>query len=167
MKRIISLLICTLFVASIAGCSNGSVKVSETVTSKETATETTVTTVETEETEPAVLYSNSKTGEDVFDTGFYGEQIEASGNLYFFKNGNASEWQVYILDEEFTDALRYLPQANAPDFTVPDKTTLNEEGNYITVNEGQWLYIYCSENAYTADNPIEGSLSWCIWAEDA
>ena len=51
-------------------------------------------------------------------------------------------WLVYILDEEFDDGLRYIPQ-------VYD-ATLEGDGQ-IDIKAGQHIYIYCSCNGFTGE----------------
>ena len=58
------------------------------------------------------------------------------------------EFAVYVLDEKFSDSMRYISQSNEP--------VLNGAGS-IDVKAGQYLYVYCSVNALTADAPLEGA----------
>ncbi len=55
-------------------------------------------------------------------------------------------WKVYVLEEKFEDANRYLSQAQTP--------VLIGDG-VIEIKEGNYIYIECSSNAFTADAPSE------------
>ena len=52
------------------------------------------------------------------------------------------EWSVYVLDEAFEDGYRYIAQ-----FTEP---VLIGDG-IISVDAGQYVYVYCSVNEFTAE----------------
>ena len=56
------------------------------------------------------------------------------------ENSDSVEWCVYILDQEFDDAFRYIKQAAEPAL-VGDGT--------IFIDEGQYVYVYCSANEFT------------------
>ena len=62
--------------------------------------------------------------------------------------GTEADWQIFVLDDKFADALRYLPQAYEP--------VLTESGT-INVVAGQYVYAYCTVNGFTSDAPVEGS----------
>ena len=47
---------------------------------------------------------------------------------------------VYLFDEEFSDGPRYILQAAEPLLT---------EGGSLTLEEGKFVYVYCSANAFT------------------
>ncbi len=57
------------------------------------------------------------------------------------RNGSV-EWNVYVMDEKFTDSFRYIPQAASPILTG---------SGTATVRPGQYVYVGCSENAFTKD----------------
>lgn len=65
-------------------------------------------------------------------------------------------WTYYVLEEEFEDALRYLPQANEE--TQPQEGTL-------TVEEGQWVYCQCSVNSFTESELDAGKLQLTLTLE--
>ena len=78
-----------------------------------------------------------------YDAGFV-ELISGAKEAaeYTFTSGNsdAVEWRVYILDQEFEEGFRYIKQVAEPVLT----------GNgTILVNEGQYVYVYCSANEFT------------------
>ena len=57
------------------------------------------------------------------------------------ENSETIEWQVYVFDEAFEDGFRYISQASEP-VLVGDGT--------ISVDKGQYVYIYCSANEFTS-----------------
>ena len=63
--------------------------------------------------------------------------------------GTDVKWEVYVLDDKFTDALRYIPQAYEPSLT---------ESGTISVKQHQYVYVYCSVNTYTSDTPAVGAV---------
>lgn len=81
--------------------------------------------------------------------GYFNFVCEKSGTYRFLHvQGDTAEtqWQVYILDKEFTDAERYIPHAY--------EAALAEEGE-LDITEGQYVYVYCSANEWTAVDPVE------------
>lgn len=56
------------------------------------------------------------------------------------KDSEAVEWRVYVFDEAFDDGFRYIAQAAEP-ILVGDGT--------ISVEAGQFVYVYCSANEFT------------------
>lgn len=81
-------------------------------------------------------------------------QLCAETGYYRFAQTNSQgvTWEVYVLDQEFQDAERYIPQAY-------EKAL---EGNgVIRIEEGKWIYVYCSCNEWTGAQAPEGSAySW-------
>lgn len=75
------------------------------------------------------------------NAGFVGFETELAGTYTFAaRNSDGIEWAVYLFDEEFSDGLRYISQAAEP--------LLTEDGS-LTLEAGQFVYIYCSANAFT------------------
>ena len=62
------------------------------------------------------------------------------------ENSDTVKWRVYIFDEAFDEGFRYISQAAEP--------VLDSDGK-VSVDEGQFVYIYCSVNEFTEDNPDE------------
>ncbi len=60
------------------------------------------------------------------------------------------KWYVYILDDQFKNGMRYLYESNNPDITVTP-----EEPAYASVKAGQYVYVFCSYNTYTATSGVE------------
>ena len=61
-------------------------------------------------------------------------------------NSDEVEWSVYVFKDAFDDGYRYIAQATAPAL-VGDGT--------ISVDKGQYVYIYCSVNEFTTDTADE------------
>ena len=75
--------------------------------------------------------------------------VEEAVELTFTaENSEAVEWSVYVFDEAFDDGFRYISQAADP-VLVGDGT--------VSVEAGQFVYIYCSVNEFTADAPDENA----------
>ncbi len=66
-------------------------------------------------------------------------------------DGDTISWTIYVLEEEFTDAWRYLSQAAHP--VVSD---LNGSTD-LPLKAGQYVYCVCSLNAFTASPAPDGS----------
>ena len=62
------------------------------------------------------------------------------------ENSDTVKWRVYIFDEAFDEGFRYISQAAEP--------FLNGDGK-VSVDEGQFVYVYCSVNEFTEDAPDE------------
>ena len=80
--------------------------------------------------------------EDGYDNaGFVSFKTEKAGTYTFTPQGDEDvEWAVYLFDEEFSDGPRYILQAAEPLLT---------EGGSLTLEEGKFVYVYCSANAFT------------------
>lgn len=66
-------------------------------------------------------------------------------------DGDTISWTIYVLEEEFTDAWRYLSQA-----THPVVSDLNGSTD-LPLKSGQYVYCVCSLNAFTASPAPDGS----------
>ena len=73
---------------------------------------------------------------------------EAVELTFTAENSEAVEWSVYVFDEAFADGFRYISQAAEP-VLVGDGT--------VSVKAGQFVYVYCSVNEFTADSPDENA----------
>ena len=62
------------------------------------------------------------------------------------ENSDTVKWRVYIFDEAFAEGFRYISQAAEP--------VLDGDGK-VSVDEGQFVYVYCSVNEFTEDAPDE------------
>ena len=81
---------------------------------------------------------------DCFDDAGFVELIsgikESSEYTFISEDSDAVELCVYILDEAFDDNFRYIKQVAEPAL-VGDGT--------IFIDEGQYVYVYCSANEFT------------------
>ena len=71
---------------------------------------------------------------------FISGMTESSEYTFTAENSKDVEWSVYILDEAFDDSFRYIKQAAEP--------VLHGDGT-IFIDEGQYVYVYCSANEFT------------------
>lgn len=89
---------------------------------------------------------------DCYGSAGYTELIAGAEKsaVYNFTAENSAdvEWSVYVLDEAFEDGYRYIAQ-----FTEP---VLIGDG-IISVDAGQYVYIYCSVNEFTAEAADENA----------
>ena len=116
---------------------------------------------QTEETTEAVV-SNARlmiinsepfviTAKDGFENFGVTELIcDATETYSFTASDENTTWKVFVLNEEFTDGARYLPQAEQPAL----------EGNgTLKIEEGKYIYILCSESSFTGDAATDATLS--------
>ena len=114
-------------------------------TASSTAATTKATTAAPETTTSATTEAVGFTvlPEDGFDdAGFTMYVCETSG-VYNFDCQNCGDevkWTVYILDEEFEEPNRYIPQA--------EEAALEAPGN-LAIEEGKYIYIHCNVNGFT------------------
>ena len=78
-----------------------------------------------------------------YDAGFI--ELIAGANepgeyTFTTEDSDTVEWQIYVLDQVFDDSFRYIKQAAEP--------ALVGNGTII-LNEGQYVYVYCSANEFT------------------
>ena len=89
---------------------------------------------------------------DCYGSAGYTELIAGAEKsaVYNFTAENSAdvEWSVYVLDEAFEDGYRYIAQ-----FTEP---VLVGDG-IISVDAGQYVYVYCSVNEFTAEAADENA----------
>lgn len=83
------------------------------------------------------------TSEDAYD-GAFSFTVQQKG-MYTFSIDNAEgyedvTWDIYVLEEPFEEAVRYIPQAETP--------ALRGEGG-LALTEGQVVYCFCSVNSFT------------------
>ena len=75
--------------------------------------------------------------------------VEKTSEITFTAEDSENvEWSVYVFDEAFDDGFRYISQAAEP--------VLAGDGT-VSVEAGQFVYIYCSVNEFTADAPDENA----------
>lgn len=65
------------------------------------------------------------------------------GGTYAFKASSPKlSWNVYVMDEPFDDAVRYIPHSCKP--------TTKANGS-VTLDKGQYVYVECGVSAYSDD----------------
>ena len=60
------------------------------------------------------------------------------------------KWYIYVLDERFENGMRYLYESDNPDYTVTA-----EMPAIASVKAGQYIYCFCSQNAYNVSSGAE------------
>ena len=99
--------------------------------------------------EPSLIFAR-----DLFDGyGYVHQQCDVTGEWGFYPiSSEGVTWEVYILDKEFDDAERFIPQAYP--------RALEGSGT-LSLEAGQWIYIYCPCNSWTMQEAPEGcAFSW-------
>ena len=138
MKRFAVILLAFAMIMSLTACSE-----KEEITTTSIPEETTETTAA--ETPFTVIEAK-----DCYNNAGYVEFIsgaEKSAEYTFTaENSDTVKWRVYIFDEAFDEGFRYISQAAEP--------VLDGDGK-VSVDEGQFVYVYCSVNEFTEDAPDE------------
>ncbi len=160
MKKIISVFFILALIAGLAAC-GASKQPDETTT--EAATEAITEGVEesaediteARPAEPRRFFINSEpvviTAKDGFNNAGVTELIcDATETYSFTSSDEATTWDIYLLDNRFEDAARLLPQAEKP--------ALKGDGN-LEIAEGKYIYIVCSESAFTGDAASDATLT--------
>ena len=95
---------------------------------------------------------------DAYDKyGYVHFLCEQTGTYRFEVVGDQNlQWEVFILDSEFTDAERYIPQVYQ---------VALEGGGEITVNQGEYIYVYCNANSWTCLEAPENSSYNCYFVQ--
>lgn len=65
---------------------------------------------------------------------------EAGAYTFTAENSEGVQWRVYVLEEAFEEGYRYITQVAQPVLVGDGK---------ITVEPGQYVYVYCSANEFT------------------
>ena len=65
------------------------------------------------------------------------------------KTVDGLKWYIYVLDERFTNGLRYLYESGNPDLTVTADDPVS-----VQIKSGQYIYCFCSYNWYNAVSGI-------------
>ena len=102
-----------------------------------------------------LLFINSEpvvvSAKDGFDNAGFSVFYNDTPATYSFTSSSKDiTWTIFLLDEEFEDAVRYIPQAFEP--------ALEGDGT-LEIEAGKYIYIQCSENGFTADEPSDETLS--------
>ena len=159
MKRFLILILAFAMVTTFAACSTMEEKLLEAMAIIETATiettepieETIPTTTEATEQVEMMLFATIEAKNCFYDAGFV-ELIDGATDPAEFtftaEDSDAVEWSVYIFNEKFEEGYRFIKQAAEP-VLVGDGT--------ITFDKGQYVYVYCSVNEFTADAADENA----------
>ena len=102
-----------------------------------------------------ILFINSEpfviSGSEGFDNAGFTTYINDTTATYSFTSSSEDvTWSIYVLDEVFEAAPRYIVQAYDP--------ALEGDGT-LEIEAGKYIYIQCSVNGFTADEPTEETLS--------
>ena len=103
-----------------------------------------------EEDEPSIFTTIE--AKDCFNNAGSVELIDGATDaaefIFASEESDAVEWSVYVFDEAFEDGYRFIKQAADP-VLVGDGT--------VSVEVGQYVYVYCSVNEFTADAADENA----------
>ena len=131
MKKILGIMLAFVMAVAITACGAGETKPTESIPPEEKI----VATIQ---------------AKDCFYNAGFVEFIAGAEETaeYTFKSENSDtvQWSVYILDEAFDDGFRYIKQVTEP--------VLVGDG-IVSVAAGQYAYVYCSANEFTADTANE------------
>lgn len=120
----------------LVGCgnSNPSNQVSETPEEPEISEE-----VEILETLPEPAYSvNEESG--FYNSGYTFFVCEETGTYYFeVINPTDTLWKVYLLEEEWLEAPRFIGQTSLPSL----KLSIVLAYDTLEIEEGQYIYVFC------------------------
>ena len=148
MKRMTILLLTAAMLFCLAACT-------VTQTPAETADADSVTSVSEAQRElPRMVIDDDPfvvtAGDGFENAGFTGYVCDATGTYTFVSSADTVLWTVFVLDEAFPDEMRYLVQEHA--------CALEGDGK-LDIEEGKYIYILCSENGFTADEPSDACLT--------
>jgi predicted small lipoprotein YifL len=146
MKKVLAFLMAAAIILSLAACGTDQPAAEEPTTEEITVNTQSTLPYLNINSEPCVI-----TAADGFENAGVTGMICGATETYSFTSSSADvKWSVFVLDHEFDDGARYLPQAETP--------ALEGDGT-LAIEEGKIIYILCSENAFSADAPSEASLS--------
>ena len=138
MKRFAVVLLAFAMIMSLTACSEN-----EEITTTSIPEETTETTA-------AEVPFTIIEAKDCYNNAGYVEFISGAERpaeyTFTAENSDTVKWRVYIFDEAFDEGFRYISQAAEP--------VLDGDGK-VSVDEGQFVYVYCSVNEFTEDAPDE------------
>ncbi|MBR4430107.1 MAG: hypothetical protein IKS75_02315 [Clostridiales bacterium] len=164
MKRTLKSILCSILaIAAVAavftGCGSKDVKKdTKPARDKNTTSANNNSNVDWDQViEPREIWLFDLDDEDIFETGYYGQQVELeypSDKIIFARYWSDDvEWKVYVLDEELTDGFEALEEM---------EPVLVNDGE-IEIQEGQWIYVYCGCNSATCDKPVGGRYKAYYW----
>lgn len=135
MKRFAVILLAFAMIMSLTACSEKEEITTTSIPEETTAAEAPFTVIE---------------AKDCYNNAGYVEFISGAESpaeyTFTAENSDTVKWRVYIFDEAFAEGFRYISQAAEP--------VLDGDGK-VSVDEGQFVYVYCSVNEFTEDAPDE------------
>ena len=138
MKRFAVILLAFTMIVVLTACSE-----------KEEITTTSIPEKTTETTAAEVPFTIIE-AKDCYNNAGYVELVSGAEKsaeyIFTAENSDTVNWRVYIFDEAFDEGFRYISQAAEP--------VLDGDGK-VSVDEGQFVYVYCSVNEFTEDAPDE------------
>ena len=138
MKRFAVILLAFAMIMSLTACSE-----------KEEITTTSIPEETTKTTAAEVPFTVIE-AKDCYNNAGYVEFISGAERpaeyTFTAENSDTVKWRVYIFDEAFDEGFRYISQVAEP--------VLDGDGK-VSVDEGQFVYVYCSVNEFTEDAPDE------------
>ena len=154
MKKSFIVLLAIVMIAALVACGAKENEPTEpTVTQEEQTSEVTTeesTEAAAEEDEPSIF--TTVEAKDCFNNAGFVELIDGATDaaefIFASEESDAVEWSVYVFDEAFEDGFRFIKQAADP-VLVGDGT--------VSVEVGQYVYVYCSVNEFTADAADENA----------
>ena len=153
MKKSFIVLLALVMIAVLVACGAKENEPTEPDAYEERTTEVTteeVTEEVAEEEEPSI-FTTIEAKDCFYDAGFV-ELIDGATDaaefIFASEESDAVEWSIYVFDEAFEDGYRYIKQAAEP-VLVGDGT--------VSVEVGQYVYVYCSVNEFTADTADENA----------
>ena len=149
MKKGFIILLALVMIAALVACGAKENEPTEPDAYEEQTPEVTTEAV-AEEDEPSIFTTIE--AKDCFNNAGFVELIDGATDaaefIFASEDSDAVEWSVYVFDEAFEDGYRYIKQAAEP-VLVGDGT--------VSVEVGQYVYVYCSVNEFTADAADENA----------
>lgn len=154
--------LCAMASLSVTGCgSDSSAKNSAAVTIAATTAiastdSETITTDSASETADATDASSDAAGTVVatYDNNLetYEFAVPEDGTYTFTDPVSADDvfWDIYVLDAQWNDGVRYIKQSQEASGQTP--TTL-------TLKKGQWVYCFCSQDGFSTNEKIPCNLT--------
>ena len=93
--------------------------------------------------------SNSIVFSDYLDTQEFDVKVSGTYQFSCDPSDGKTTWDIYVLDEKFEDALRYLSTAYSP------VVVATKEGVTYNLNAGQYVYCVCSQTSLTFEGNKE------------
>lgn len=153
MKKFLAIILCLVLIGTAAAVLSSCGKTDEATTTESETDSQQESETEALDATPMIINSEPYvvSAKDGFDNAGVTElRCDATETYSFTSSDDETTWSVYVLDEKFADGARYLAQAAQP--------ALEGDGT-LTIEEGKYIYILCSESAFTADAASDATLS--------